>query len=110
MAATGFLFILRETPMNRCPDHAYIFTADVSSGALGLHGAGCAKRRVFPAMQRSWKPGALDSRRDLCLLVFAQTGVCLVARNYTPRGIKGEIDLVGYDGKTLAFVEVRTRT
>jgi len=33
-----------------------------------------------------------------------------VARNYTPRGIKGEIDLVGNDGKTLAFVEVRTRT
>jgi putative endonuclease len=33
-----------------------------------------------------------------------------VAKNYMPRGIKGEIDLVGYDGKTLAFVEVRTRT
>lgn len=33
-----------------------------------------------------------------------------VAKNYTPRGIKGELDLVGYDGKTLAFVEVRTRT
>ena len=32
------------------------------------------------------------------------------ARNYTPRRIEGEIDLVGYDGKTLAFVEVRTRT
>jgi putative endonuclease len=27
-----------------------------------------------------------------------------------PRGIKGEVDLVGYDGKVLAFVEVRTRT
>jgi Holliday junction resolvase-like predicted endonuclease len=25
-------------------------------------------------------------------------------------GAKGEIDLIGYDGKTLAFVEVRTRT
>jgi putative endonuclease len=37
-------------------------------------------------------------------------GHIFVARNYTPRGIKGEIDLVGYDGKTLAFVEVRTRT
>ena len=37
-------------------------------------------------------------------------GYVFVARNYTPRGAKGEIDLVGYDGKTLAFVEVRTRT
>lgn len=27
-----------------------------------------------------------------------------------PPGAKGEIDLVGYDGATLAFVEVRTRT
>lgn len=37
-------------------------------------------------------------------------GYIFVARNYMPRGAKGEIDLVGYDGKTLAFVEVRTRT
>jgi putative endonuclease len=37
-------------------------------------------------------------------------GYIFVARNYTSRGVKGEIDLVGYDGKTLAFVEVRTRT
>jgi Holliday junction resolvase-like predicted endonuclease len=32
-----------------------------------------------------------------------------VARNYVRREVKGEIDLAGYDGKTLAFVEVRTR-
>jgi len=37
-------------------------------------------------------------------------GYIFVARNYMPRGAKGEIDLVGYDGATLAFVEVRTRT
>ena len=37
-------------------------------------------------------------------------GYIFVARNYLPRGIKGEIDLIGYDGETLAFVEVRTRT
>src|ERR1700687_1418178 len=37
-------------------------------------------------------------------------GYVFVARNYMPRGAKGEIDLIGYDGLTLAFVEVRTRT
>lgn len=37
-------------------------------------------------------------------------GCVFVAKNYTPRGIKGELNLVGYDGKTLAFIEVRTRT
>lgn len=37
-------------------------------------------------------------------------GYVMVARNFTVRGMKGEIDLVGYDGKTLAFVEVKTRT
>jgi len=33
----------------------------------------------------------------------------MVARNYTTPGLKGEIDMVGYDGPVLAFVEVKTR-
>lgn len=37
-------------------------------------------------------------------------GYILIARNYMVPGIKGEIDLVGYDGPALAFVEVKTRT
>jgi putative endonuclease len=37
-------------------------------------------------------------------------GYVFVARNYSPLSAKGELDLVGYDGETLAFVEVRTRT
>jgi putative endonuclease len=37
-------------------------------------------------------------------------GYVFVARNYSPRSAKGELDLVGYDGATLAFVEVRART
>jgi putative endonuclease len=37
-------------------------------------------------------------------------GYVLVARNYTSPGIKGELDMVGYDGSVLAFIEVKTRT
>ena len=39
-----------------------------------------------------------------------RNGYVMVARNFRQRGSKGEIDLVGYDGATLAFVEVKTRT
>jgi putative endonuclease len=37
-------------------------------------------------------------------------GYIVVARNYAAPGIKGEIDMVGYDGSILAFVEVKTRS
>jgi putative endonuclease len=37
-------------------------------------------------------------------------GYTLVARNYTVPGMKGEIDIIGYDGPVLAFVEVKTRS
>jgi putative endonuclease len=36
-------------------------------------------------------------------------GYIFIARNFTVPGVKGEIDLIGYDGPVLAFVEVKTR-
>ena len=36
-------------------------------------------------------------------------GYIFIARNYMPLLAKGELDLIGYDGDTLAIVEVRTR-
>jgi putative endonuclease len=36
-------------------------------------------------------------------------GYTIIARNFTTPGLKGEIDLIGYDGHVLAFVEVKTR-
>jgi putative endonuclease len=50
------------------------------------------------------------SGETLAYWYLRRQGYVFVARNYVPRGAKGEIDLVGYDGDTLAFVEVRTRT
>jgi putative endonuclease len=37
-------------------------------------------------------------------------GYVIVCRNFRAPGVKGEIDLVGFDGPVLAFVEVKTRT
>ena len=37
-------------------------------------------------------------------------GYTPVARNYTVAGIKGEIDIIAYDGPVLVFVEVKTRS
>ena len=37
-------------------------------------------------------------------------GYVFIAKNYLPQGFKGGLNLVGYDGETIAFVEVRTRT
>ena len=37
-------------------------------------------------------------------------GYIMIARNFSVPGVKGEVDLVGYDGPVLAFIEVKTRT
>lgn len=37
-------------------------------------------------------------------------GYVMIARNFRAPGTKGEIDLIGYDGAVLAFVEVKTRS
>ncbi len=39
-----------------------------------------------------------------------QAGYTIVARNRRARSGAGELDMVGWDGPTLAFVEVKTRT
>ena len=51
-----------------------------------------------------WAREASDTLTGIC------GGYIFLARDFTTTRSKGEIDLVRFDGKTLAFVEVRTRT
>lgn len=62
----------------------------------------------LPAKQRALRTGVRGETYAYWYL--RRHGYVLVARNYTSPGLKGEIDMVGYDGAVLAFVEVKTRT
>ncbi|OFV98101.1 MAG: hypothetical protein A3F68_05580 [Acidobacteria bacterium RIFCSPLOWO2_12_FULL_54_10] len=38
-----------------------------------------------------------------------ERGFSMVERNYRPQDSRGEIDLIGWEGETLVFIEVKTR-
>lgn len=59
----------------------------------------------IPAHQRTGRRGEEDA-----YFYLRKLGYVMVARNYrTPRR-RGEIDLIGWDGDVLCFIEVKTRT
>ena len=60
------------------------------------------RRRGYPANH-----GRIGE--DLAHRHLQTLGCTVVARNYRPPSGSGEIDLVAWDGKRLAFVEVKTR-
>ena len=47
---------------------------------------------------------------ELAYFHLRRMGYVIVARNYRSRRRQGEIDLVGWDGDVLCFIEVKTRT
>ncbi len=47
---------------------------------------------------------------ELAYFYLRQMGYVIVARNYRSRRRPSEIDLVGWDGDVLCFIEVKTRT
>jgi putative endonuclease len=62
--------------------------------------------------RRRWNHDRAWGRRgeDLAHRFLRRQGYTIVARNYRTRSGSGEIDLVGWDGEALAFVEVKTRS
>ncbi len=63
------------------------------------------------ARLRDWEPSHAWGRRgeDLAHRFLQRKGYTIVARNYRTRSGSGEVDLIGWDGEALAFIEVKTR-
>src|SRR5437773_2455804 len=61
--------------------------------------------------RRFWTADQATGRRaeDLAHRFLRRRGMVIVARNYRPPSGAGEIDLIGWDGDWLAFVEVKSR-
>jgi putative endonuclease len=95
-----------------------IFTALRWSARRGLRDSGEAvPLSQNPASPRDEKFQRKEKARRRGLLgetygywYLRKQGYVFIAKNYMPQGAKGELDLVGYDGETIAFVEIRTRT
>jgi putative endonuclease len=47
---------------------------------------------------------------DMAYYFLRRQGYTMIARNWRSKGRRGEIDLIGWEGKTLCFIEVKTRS
>lgn len=61
--------------------------------------------------QQSFSPEARIGRNgeEAAYWHLRNRGFIMVEKNYRPDGLRGEIDLIGWDGGVLVFVEVKTR-
>ena len=67
--------------------------------------------RLLP--QRSSVPQHLQTGRrgeEEAYFYLRRHGYVMVARNYRSARCRSELDLVGWEGQTLCFIEVKTRT
>jgi putative endonuclease len=61
--------------------------------------------RGGPAHLRTGRNG-----EDKAFYFLRRRGYTIIARNWRTAGRRGEIDLIGWDGATLCFIEVKTRS
>src|SRR5215468_9754885 len=77
---------------------------------LVLRGLDSAARILPPRVSG---PEHIDTGRkgeEEAYFYLRRQGYVIIARNYRGTNSRGELDLVGWDGETLCFVEVKTRT
>jgi putative endonuclease len=72
---------------------------------LDRFGAKRRRQQDLPVHQQIGRQGEEDA-----YFYLRKLGYVMVGRNYRSPGRRGEIDLIGWDGDILCFIEVKTRT
>ncbi|MBI2817078.1 MAG: YraN family protein [Acidobacteria bacterium] len=69
------------------------------------------KASIAVLNRQKLSPDAAAGRRgeEAAYWYLRRHGFVMVERNYRPKGLHGEIDLIGWEGDVLVFVEVKTR-
>jgi putative endonuclease len=78
---------------------------ELITGALERLSALLWRRSSQQAHLRTGRKG-----ERLAYYFLRRHGYTMVARNWRCRGRRGEIDLIGWDGSVLCFIEVKTRS
>ena len=73
--------------------------------ALDRFGAKRRSQQDLPLHQQIGRQGEEDA-----YFYLRKHGYIMVGRNFRSPGRRGEIDLIGWDGDILCFIEVKTRT
>ena len=65
---------------------------------------------VLPASEKTARSQTGQRGEEEAYFYLRQLGYTMVARNWRSARRRGEIDLIGWEGKALCFIEVKTRT
>jgi putative endonuclease len=79
--------------------------AELITSALDRLARRLGRASAEPAHLATGRQGELLAYREL-----RRRGYVMVARNWRRRGRRGEVDLIGWDGDVLCFIEVKTRS
>jgi putative endonuclease len=75
-----------------------------------IHGLDWLSRQVLPADPRPQHQQVGTRGEEDAYFHLRALGYVIVARNFRSPRCRGEIDLIGWDGDVLCFIEVKTRS
>ena len=90
--------------------HPFVKMASGSLTRLAVRAMDAIASAVLPASQKTARAQTGQRGEEEAYFYLRQLGYVMVARNWRSTRRRGEIDLIGWEGQALCFIEVKTRT